>query len=368
MSALSSLISDVDHVIARGSGRSRGQTLSRITDLLLQEDGGLRGEQIDVFDSVIGRFTPAVETPARVTLAERIAGLRNGPPGVIRSLAFDDEIAVARPVLARSPQLDDQDLMAVASEKGPRHMLAICERPRIAETVTDVLVSLGNGDVKHAVAVNAGAKLSEQGTATLIAHALDDEKLQVSLGERRDLSTEAARRLVEVARESTRRLLLASLPPEDAAAEPAEPTAPPEGGRDYASAASAIRAILQVRRLGEADLSGFASERREPESILALAALTGLPPSVAERIYDDRGSDALLLLCRSQDWSWPTARSLLRLRDPALAGASQFGGVETSFRVMTPAKARRTFEVLQQRGAFGAPPASRRVPVRSAGT
>lgn len=107
---------------------------------------------------------------------------------------------VARPVLSRSPRLDDQTLMAIALEQGRDHMLAICERPILSPCVTDVLLAEGDGVVRHAVVGNPGARFSPVGTATLIHHARRDQALGELLGERMDLSPFEARQLMEIAR------------------------------------------------------------------------------------------------------------------------------------------------------------------------
>ena len=59
----------------------------------------------------------AIETKVRAELSERLAPISNAPSKVIRRLASDDEIAVARPVLAQSPRLTPADLVDIAETK-----------------------------------------------------------------------------------------------------------------------------------------------------------------------------------------------------------------------------------------------------------
>ena len=63
-------------------------------------------EQIDLFDEVIAKLAAAIEAKARAKLSIRLADVPTAPAGVIRMLAFDDDIEVARPVLhgLRTPQ------------------------------------------------------------------------------------------------------------------------------------------------------------------------------------------------------------------------------------------------------------------------
>jgi Uncharacterised protein conserved in bacteria (DUF2336) len=61
--------------------------------------------------------------------------------------AFDDDIDVARPLLTHSERLDDRALLASASTKSQRHLLAPSQRKSLSEAVTDVLVKRGDRSV-----------------------------------------------------------------------------------------------------------------------------------------------------------------------------------------------------------------------------
>src|SRR5215207_8700972 len=170
MGSLPKLIKELEASIAHGPSGRRSETLRRVTDLFLHDPEALTEQQVDVFDLVITRLANAIETRARAELSERLADVPNAPRGVIRSLAHD-QIVVARPVLTRSERLSDDDLIAVAIAKGRDYMLAISERARLSEPVTDVLVSRGDRVVAHAVAGNPGARLSMVTSAALINRA-----------------------------------------------------------------------------------------------------------------------------------------------------------------------------------------------------
>ena len=170
MSAVGSLLRDLESTMLRGSNDVRADILSRLTDLFLATAVHMDEEQVGVFDVVIGRLSRAIELRARVELSERIAPVPNAPSGVVRQLALD-EIAVARAVLVQSPRLTDQDLVAISAAKGRDHMLAITERPGLGEPVTDFLILRGGRVVTHAVAANQTAThyvwIGNGATATL---------------------------------------------------------------------------------------------------------------------------------------------------------------------------------------------------------
>ena len=356
MGLLPKLIKELEASIAHGSSDRRTDTLRRVTDLFLRDPEALSEQQVDVFDLVIARLAIAIETRARADLAERLAGVPNAPRGVIRSLAHD-QIVVARPVLTRSERLSDEDLIAVALAKGRDHMLAISERPRLSEPVTDVLVSRGDRVVAHAVAGNPGARLSRMSSAALINRACADEALQALLSQRDDLPDAHIRQLVAVARETARRRLAQSLPggvrsSVDAAVEQSAQTveAAVASARDYSQALAAVQALAEERRLDESDLIDFASNGQLEETICALAYLIGLSVTAAERLFDGPETDLLLVVGKSQGWSWRLVRALLRLRSPT-PSAHTLRRAQETYDGLSPSTSQRVVHFLKAREA-----------------
>src|SRR5882672_8885895 len=109
MSIRVSLLPELDEVVQRGSAEKRAETLRKITSLFLESAPRLTDEQVALFDDVIGRLMTGCDTDTLAELARRIAWVVNAPPGVLRKLAGNDEIAVAEPVL-RDSRVDDADL------------------------------------------------------------------------------------------------------------------------------------------------------------------------------------------------------------------------------------------------------------------
>ena len=90
---------------------------------------------------------------------------------MLRTLANDDDIAVAGPVLKLAPRLAEADLVDVANTKSQAHLQAISARPALGEAVTDVLVRRGDREVARGVADNRGARISETGFISLVKRA-----------------------------------------------------------------------------------------------------------------------------------------------------------------------------------------------------
>ena len=143
MSQAASVIDELEQVLAAGSSDRRTEILRRVTDLYLGNAPGFNAEQVGLFDDVLAHLIKQVETRALAELGARLAPIDNAPRGIIRRLARHDEIDVAGPVLARSPQLTDGDLVEIAGCKSQGHLGAISERARLAAAVTDILIQRG---------------------------------------------------------------------------------------------------------------------------------------------------------------------------------------------------------------------------------
>jgi uncharacterized protein (DUF2336 family) len=145
MSVQDSLISELEEAISHGNAERRAKTLRRVTDLFVFGSGHFSQDHIVLFDGVFSHLIAHIEQSARAMLANQLAPIANGPPKAIRTLAFDDAIEVAGPVLAQSTQLDNAALVENARTKSQQHLLAISQRKSLAETVTDVLVDAATG-------------------------------------------------------------------------------------------------------------------------------------------------------------------------------------------------------------------------------
>jgi uncharacterized protein (DUF2336 family) len=220
MSSMFSFVSEVEEAIASKDATRRVDTLRRLTGLFVEQEEQLQEGHIEIFDEVILRLSRDLEQRARLELSEKFSDLARAPRKVIRSLAFDLDGAIARPVLERSSRLDEDDLVMIARARGQDHLLAISKRAELSERVTDVLVHRGDRMVVRSVAENDGARFSNDGFTQLLAKAREDNALQESLTARRDLPPQHVVRLVEIAREHVRRNLESELG--DGAAEAVE--------------------------------------------------------------------------------------------------------------------------------------------------
>ena len=139
MGANLSLIPELEDIVQRGSHDKRREILHRITALFLDGTGRYNEAQVELFDDVFSLLDRRDREQGARRAFARLAPLPDAPANVLRTLANDDDIAVAEPVLKLSPRLAETDLVDIASAKGQDHLRAISERSALGEAVTDVL-------------------------------------------------------------------------------------------------------------------------------------------------------------------------------------------------------------------------------------
>ena len=167
------LIDELIGAVANGDVKQRLRVLQRVTDLFVAGSRGYSGEQIALFDDVLQQLTTEIEVKARARLAtargrgERAAQARAHARLRRRNrggrAGADPFPAVERRRSGRKRQ---------QQESGAS--LAIAQRLKLSETVTDVLVERGNERVVRKVARNKGARFSLAGYDKLTMRARSD--------------------------------------------------------------------------------------------------------------------------------------------------------------------------------------------------
>jgi uncharacterized protein (DUF2336 family) len=317
----SGILRELDAAIAHGSRARRGDMLKHVTTLFMTGAERYSDDEIALFDDVILRLAADIEVAARALLAERLAPLGTAPPGIVRLLALDDAIEIARPILTGSERLDEPTLIAAARTKGQQHLLAISRRKSLGEAVTDILLERGDRDVALAIAENHGARVSERGFAALVTRSADDDGLTVVVGGRPEIPLHLFLRLLAAASDSVRRKLEAEHPHarqqvDRAVSEVTERIRTSAAGAslDYAAAESLVRPLYESRRLDEKKVEGFAKAGKLEETTVALALLADMPLAFVERAMTAARPETLLVLAKATGLSWSCVKAILLLR------------------------------------------------------
>ena len=243
-------LDEIDTGDGAGADGRRLELLQNVTDLFVAGSSRFSGAEIALFDDILMRLTAEIEVEARERLAQRLAALADAPPNVIRRLAFDDEIAVAAPVLTASPQLTDADLVENAARKSQQHLYAIAQRLKLSEAVTDVLIERGDNRVVRRTARNAGARFSLAGYERLVEHATRDRRLALTIDQRSDIPRQCYLKLLETASAAVRERLEAVSPEAAEAIRAAVAEVAGARQREAREASpSYARAVRQYRRL-----------------------------------------------------------------------------------------------------------------------
>jgi uncharacterized protein (DUF2336 family) len=354
MSAVPSLIPELEEIVQHGSPRRREQALRRITTLFLDGASLFNEDHVRLFDDVFNRLIDEIETKARAELSHHLAPLRNAPGELISRLAHDDDILVAGPVLRQSRRLAELDLLEIAETKSQAHLLAISGRSGIAETVTNVLVRRGDREVARSVAENRGALLSDASFTVLIARSDGDDVLAESVGQRPDIPPPLFRALLLRATAVVQQRLFASATPQGQAeirsvlARVSNEIGIKAVPRDFREAQRTIATLRLRGELNEGQILDFAKNSQYNEMVAGLADLCAVPIDVVDRLMVGERPDPILILCKSMAWGWPTARAIIGARLGRKANSNQ--GLDTAysnFERLTAATAGRVIRFWQ---------------------
>lgn len=316
-----SLIGELEAAIAAGTPEKRLKALTRITDLFIAGTGHHSQDVIDLFDDVLSALIATIEVNARAQLSRRLARCSDSPPKVLRSLAFDDSVAVAGPVLTNSVQLTDKDLIDNVNTKSQGHLQAITQRQVLSEPVTDAIIERGNDRIVRLVVKNTGAQFSDRGFSKLVGKAANDEGLARYVGVRRDIPRDHFLKLLEAASAKVRAKLIASNPAlADAVSETVSGIATDisidvrNSSRDHAKARARIKRLRRTGQFSEADLHAFANAQDFERVAIALSALGDFPIELVERALLEKSPDLILILGKAAQCCRATVRSMLLMK------------------------------------------------------
>jgi uncharacterized protein (DUF2336 family) len=358
MAVPASLLPELEDVVQHGSAEKRAETLRRITTLFLDGAPGFNDGHVALFDDVIGCLIEEIEAKALAELARKLAPVANAPQDVVRTLARNDDIAVAGPILQKA-RLDDPDLKFIAETKSQAHLLALSNRVGLNEALSDILVARGDREVARSIATNNDAKLSEGAFTTLVQRAEQDGVLAEKVGLRTDIPPRLFRQLLMQASDVVQKRLLAQAKPETQTeirrvlAKVTDEVAAKAAPRNYTAALAAVRALHKERKLTEADIAEFAKAGKYEETIAALATLCAVPVEVVDRLMSGERADPVLILARAAGFGWPTVRVIISARPGTKATSQTIEAASENFERLTAATAQRVVRFWQVRQGTG---------------
>jgi uncharacterized protein (DUF2336 family) len=358
MGVPASLLPKLEDVVQHGSAEKRAETLRRITTLFIDGAPVFSDEHVALFDDVIGYLIEEIEAKALAELAHRLAPVPNAPESVVRTLAGNDDIAVAGPVLKQA-RLDEPELMQIAENKGQAHLLALTERTSVSKALADMIVARGDREVARSIATNAHAMLSENAFRNLVKRAEVDTVLAEKVGLRTDIPPQLFRQLLIQATDVVQKRLLAKAKPEARAeirrvlAKVSGEVAARAAPRNYTAALAAVRALHKERKLSEADIAEYAKSGGYEETIAVLATVCAVPVEVVDRLMSGERVDPVLILARAAGFGWPTVREIVNSRPGPKPSAQTLDAAFENFERLTAATAQRVVRFWQVRQGTG---------------
>jgi uncharacterized protein (DUF2336 family) len=318
MSTVLTLIPELEQVVAHGSREKCADILQRITTLFLLGAGTYNDVHVDVFDDVFGLLVENVDRKARAELSARLAPVTNAPVRLLLTLARDEDIAIAGPVLEQSPRLSEADLVDIAETKSQAHRLAISARPMLGEAVTEALACRGDREALGRKMDNRGPHFSEPAPSSAVKRAEDMQK---------PIRGAPVRVLSEVS-----------------------PSIVP---RDYTTAQRIVLGLSSSGHLTEAALVNFCRDGQYEEAVAALATLAKVPINVADRAVGAVRADPVLILCKAAGLSWPAAKAIFLLqRDQKSTSSEDFDQAFANYGGLSEATAQRVVSFWQARQHF----------------
>jgi uncharacterized protein (DUF2336 family) len=362
MGLLQSFIEDVETAMESGDANQRTDVLRKVADMFVSDAPKFSEAHVGVFDEVIMRLSQELEFKARVDLAEKFAGVSNAPRRVMRKLAMDEDVKVAGPILSQSTRLDEEDILAVAKERGQDHLLAISERRGLSERITDILVNRGNTEVVRSVASNTTARFSDYGFATLTQKAQSDPRLYTILDKRADMPAHLMEAILEVAKQQAKAQLMDEEGTSLAMIDEALNDTIAHIAANHTSLAFieddvVVKARVMMAAKGEPLherlVVDFLNQGKLPEAAATIADMAKVPMGMVAKAYSARHYDAILMIIRAARLSWPTFKLILELKTGKGLTDMVLKKAFESYERLTPKTAERVLRFMSVRNQTG---------------
>lgn len=290
--------------LARKRTRENRRILfENMTSLFLSAEGRLSERELALMTDIINKLVHEVEMAVRVKLADRLADLEAAPRELVVNLAKDD-ISVARPVLMRSGVLEDRDLVEIVRHRTHEHIVAVANRSRLSETVTDAILDQADEEIIEALINNGDAALSRRAMEYLVDQSRRVDRFQQPLLRRADLPPDLAHRMFWWVSAALREYVLKAFEIgeteldemiHDAATDALGETEP----EDETAAERLVRRLDDTGELTPRYLVKCVRHGQIAVFVAAVARLCRLDRETAQRVIFDRGGESLAIACRA---------------------------------------------------------------------
>jgi uncharacterized protein (DUF2336 family) len=305
-----SKLQDLIDLAREPSSEKRRVLLREVTDVFFANPSSHTGTELALFDAVLTQLADEMEAEVRAELAERMAPAEGAPAGLVRNLASDPSIDVARPLLEDSSVLSEADLLDLAREHGQAHLQAISRRAAVPEAVSELIVERGDDETLGVLLSNEGAVLSRDAHEAAVERAEANPDLHEAIVSRRSLPPDLLNEMYFVVEGKLRSKIMER----NAELDPATLEAALSAGRnrvaakdgalppDYVAAEHDVRSLVSRKALTPKALASMLRNRESTKFMVALAELAGIDFHTARLILERRELDALAIVCKAADF------------------------------------------------------------------
>ncbi len=345
------LLDELEVALASGPDARRVEMLTRIAELFVNGAPHYSEEQIALFDNVMMRLLDTTDAKARAKLGRRLAPIANAPKNVVHTLASDEAIEVAQPVLSHSERIGDGKILSFAVSKSQQHLAAIARRTTLSEPLTDVLAERGDRNVLQLMVKNPGARFSDAGLHLLVRRAADDQALAAEMGKRGDVRQWLAEKAARAERGLAAEQMNSGPSPRGAVSELADGgSGNRKASLDFIAARAEVERQNRAHPIGDADVYLYARDRKFAETAAALSLLCEAPFEVVERALLDPSAELVLIFAKVAGLSPATTRVVLLLHAADRGMSSD--AIEqalASFELLKPEAAQRVLSFFRAR-------------------
>ena len=147
-----------------------------------------------LLSSIFMSLVVEAERDIRHRLSQKLASAEWAPNALINVLALDD-IEIARPIIARSPVLQDVDLVRLLVEATIEHQIEVARRPHLTQAVVAAILEQAEPAVLTALAGNPTAELSAADMDELVEASRQIAAMRTPLSQHPKLTSQLAKRL-----------------------------------------------------------------------------------------------------------------------------------------------------------------------------
>jgi uncharacterized protein (DUF2336 family) len=335
----------VDEIMALAKSRDtadRERLLVRLVDMCSESADDLRTPRVQaLLSQVFFDLVFQAEYDIRLRLAENIASADWAPSALINILAFDD-IEIARPIIARSPILEDPDLIRLLVEATLEHQIEVARRPDISPKVVEAILKAGRPEVMTALAGNEAAQVSEDHLYELVQKAEEIASLRTPLAEHSRLNDELAGYLYAWVGAALQKSLAARFELNTKALDaavaasvrqakdggPKLTTLQPEESEEERRDRQLVAKLDMSGQLRPSYLLKALKERRVTLFVAALSALGRFEVPAVRKAVNGTSAETLALACASVGVDrtvFPTLLALVRENNKGLPGGGDEG-------------------------------------------